>query len=122
MTNVTQGTHGQPFIRSISRTIDPDAYGDLSGINGSGVPYQDHLGNEGESLDDLINTDHDDLSFMPQTLHHQDLASTMPASSPNSHSPALSTASSSIETPGAKTSVPVAEEEYLEGLLKPDAV
>jgi len=112
------GTHGLSSIPS-SHIIDPDAYGDLSGISGSGVPYQDHLGHEGEGLDDLINTDHDDLHFIP----HQDLASTMTASSsPNTHSPALSAASTSIETSGAKTSVPMAEEEYLEGLLKPDAV
>ncbi|KAF9435694.1 stress-responsive transcription factor hsf1 [Entomortierella beljakovae] len=46
-----------------SGAFDPSAYGDLTSMN-SGDPYQDSLENDNDMMNDMIHTDHDDLSFV----------------------------------------------------------
>ncbi|KAG0262745.1 stress-responsive transcription factor hsf1 [Mortierella polycephala] len=55
--------------------FDPNAFGDLTTISESGIPYQDPLGGEGDTMVDMINTDQDDLSLITPAFDHQHISS-----------------------------------------------
>ncbi|KAF9169926.1 stress-responsive transcription factor hsf1 [Mortierella sp. AD011] len=78
-----------------SDAFDPSAYGDLTSISESGIPYQDTLENENGAMDDMIHADQDDLDFITPELSHQHISSGQmtPVSSVNSPNV------SSVQTP-----------------------
>lgn len=58
-----------------AQLIADNGYGDLSGISGSGIPYQDSLGSEADNMDDLIHADQDDLNMITPALDQQHIVS-----------------------------------------------
>ncbi|KAF8925080.1 stress-responsive transcription factor hsf1 [Dissophora ornata] len=113
--------------------FDTSAYGDLNGINGSGISYQDHLGNDNDAMDDMINTDQDEFGLSSVSTP---LSSTIPASPATVSSSASSspvTIAASVSTRSTAASTPIQTtcinprtstvgEEYLEDLLHDDPV
>ncbi|KAF9108234.1 stress-responsive transcription factor hsf1 [Mortierella sp. GBA35] len=100
-------------------------YGDMSGMSGSGIPYQDALalGAEGDNMDDLIHTDQDDLGMITPALDHQHIVSepatpsSSSASTPRSNNtnaipllthPSMSSpTTSTLSAPSSTVSTPV---------------
>ncbi|KAG0273436.1 hypothetical protein BGZ95_010744 [Linnemannia exigua] len=71
-----------------------NGYGDMNGIGGNGLPYQDHLGSENDNMDDMIHADHDDLNMVTPVLEHQHIVSEPATPSSSSVSTPRSSSSS----------------------------
>ncbi|KAG0196796.1 stress-responsive transcription factor hsf1 [Mortierella sp. GBA30] len=58
-------------------SFDTSGYGDLGNISESGIPYQDTLGSEHDSMADLINinTDQDEVNLLTPALDQQHISS-----------------------------------------------
>ncbi|KAF9293908.1 stress-responsive transcription factor hsf1 [Linnemannia elongata] len=71
--NVNDFNFDETYLNSAN--FADNGYGDLSGISGSGIPYQDSLGSEADNMDDLIHADQDDLNMITPALDQQHIVS-----------------------------------------------
>ncbi|KAF8954637.1 stress-responsive transcription factor hsf1 [Entomortierella lignicola] len=82
--------------------FDPSVYGDLGSMSEDGISYHDSLAND-HAMDDMIHTDHDDLSFIApeqnQNLASGQITPISSVNSPISTSPSIQTSSSASAAP-----------------------
>ncbi|KAF9141532.1 stress-responsive transcription factor hsf1 [Mortierella sp. GBA39] len=117
--NVNDFNFDESYLNSAN--FADNGYGDMSGISGSGIPYQDSLGSEADNMDDMIHADQDDLNMITPALDHQHIVSepvtpssssaSTPRSSSNMNTIPLSTHPSKSFSPlsasSSTTSTPV---------------
>ncbi|KAG0283278.1 stress-responsive transcription factor hsf1 [Linnemannia gamsii] len=120
--NVNDFNFDESYLNSAN--FGENGYGDMSGISGSNIPYQDSLGSEADNMDDMIHADQDGLNMITPALDHQHIVSepvtpsSSSASTPRSssnfnaiplstqHSKSFSTMSS-LSAPPSTTSTPI---------------
>lgn len=71
--NVNDFNFDESYLNSAN--FGDNGYGDLSGISGSGISYQDSLGSEADNMDDMIHADQDDLNMITPALDQQHIVS-----------------------------------------------
>ncbi|KAF9541680.1 stress-responsive transcription factor hsf1 [Mortierella hygrophila] len=92
--NVNDFNFDESYLNSAN--FADNGYGDMSGISGSGIPYQDSLGSEADNMDDMIHADQDDLNMITPALDHQHIVSE--PVTPSSSSASTPRSSSNINT------------------------
>ncbi|KAG0055653.1 stress-responsive transcription factor hsf1 [Gryganskiella cystojenkinii] len=90
---------------NLSSSFDPNGYEGLATISESGIPYHDPVGNEGENMDDMINSDRD-LQFITPALGNQHITSgqNTPGTSGSGAVSGSTTPLSSVQAPALSNS------------------